>query len=277
MLSYLCASGKRIQYLFRFIHMKRLILLAILFSSFSAGNLQAQDTLPKFSVINAGNNRIIIGWVNNLQDVKQISIQRSFDSLTGYKTILTVLDPTLPQNGFADLNAINDHMFYRLYIQQDKGMYQFSRAKKPEKDTVRKVVAVIKTENNPAPVPTGDSAKPANPFVVNLGGFPGTDSVAIPNPVTVKNKPTGFVPSLHVYTYRDGNVNISLPDEEKPKKYAIKFFEEGGAFLFELKDIKEKNFKLDKSNFFHAGWFNFELYEDSKLIEKHKFYLEKDF
>jgi len=47
--------------------------------------------------------------------------------------------------------------------------------------------------------------------------------------------------------------------------------------LFELKDIKQKNFKLDKTNFYHAGWFRFELYEDGKLLEKHKFYLEKDF
>ncbi len=257
--------------------MKRLALLTILFFSISVGKLFAQDTLPRFSVINAGNNRIIIGWVNSLPDVKQISIQRSFDSLTGYKTILTVLDPTLPQNGFADLNATNDHMFYRLYIQQDKGMYQFSSVKRPERDTVRKVIASIKTDNNPPPIPMGDSAKPANPFVTNLGGFPGSDSVATPNPVTVKNKPTGFMPSLHVYTYRDGNVNINLPDDEKPKKYIIRFFEEEGEFLFELKDIKEQNFKLDKSNFFHAGWFKFELYEDNKLIEKHKFYLEKDF
>lgn len=246
--------------------MKKLILLLLLFSSFTFCKISAQDTLPKFSLNSVGNSRIIVSWTNTLPDVKQISIQRSFDSLSGFKTILTVLDPTLPQNGFADMTATNEHMFYRLYIQQDKGMYQFSNTKRPIKDTI-KVIAQL-----PA-----DSAKPANPFVVNLSGFPGTDSVATPNPVTVRNKPTGFIPSLHVYTYRDGNVNINLPDDEKPKKYSIKFFDEEGEFLFELKDIKEKNFKIDKANFFHAGWFTFELSEDGKLIEKHKFYLEKDF
>lgn len=245
--------------------MKKLILLLFLFASLAC-KLFAQDTLPKFSLNNVGNNRIIVSWTNTLPDVKQISIQRSFDSLSGFKTILTVLDPTLPQNGFADMTATNDHMFYRLYIQQGKGMYQFSNTKKPVKDTVKDITQF-----------PGDSAKPANPFVVNLGKFPGTDSVATPNPVNVKNKPAGFIPSLHVYTYRDGNVNINLPDDEKPKKYSIKFFDEEGEFLFELKNIQEKNFKLDKANFFHAGWFKFELSEDGKLIEKHKFYLEKDF
>lgn len=99
----------------------------------------------------------------------------------------------------------------------------------------------------------------------------------MPNPVIIKNRPTAFVPSLYVYTHKDGYVKINLPDEEKAKKYSIKFFEEDETFLFELKDIKEKSFKIDKANFYHAGWFRFELYEDGKLLEKHKFYLEKDF
>ncbi|MBK8951639.1 MAG: hypothetical protein IPM85_04250 [Chitinophagaceae bacterium] len=47
--------------------------------------------------------------------------------------------------------------------------------------------------------------------------------------------------------------------------------------MFELKDIKEKTFKLDKTNFYHAGWFKFELYGDGKLIDKHNFYIEKEF
>ncbi|MEO5947936.1 MAG: hypothetical protein ABIP79_14050 [Chitinophagaceae bacterium] len=234
--------------------MKKLIFLLLIFSSFTACKLYAQDTLPKFSLNNVGNNRIIVSWTNTLADVKQISIQRSFDSLSGFKTILTVLDPDLPQNGFVDMTATNDHMFYRLYIQQERGMYQFSNTKKPVKDTTNGLF------NTMYP-----------------GGFPGSDPDGKPNSIYPKNQPPGFIPSLHVYTYRDGNVNINLPDEEKPKKYSIKFFDEEGEFLFELKDIKEKNFKIDKANFFHAGWFTFELSEDGKLIEKHKFYLEKDF
>ncbi|MEO6610681.1 MAG: hypothetical protein ABIT05_01060 [Chitinophagaceae bacterium] len=234
--------------------MKKLILF-LFFMALACQWLQAQDTLPKFSVNNAGNNRIIIGWVNNFENVKQISIQRSFDSLTRYKTILTVTDPTTPQNGYADMKATNDHMFYRLYILLDKGVYLFSDAKKPVQDTLRKAGFVN----------------------IKLDNFPGRDSVAVPNPGVNKTRPNAFTPSLYVYTYRDGYVRISLPDEEKPKKYSIKFFEEDNTFLFELKEIKEKEFKLDKTNFYHAGWFRFELYEDGKLLEKHKFFLEKDF
>ncbi|HMX78495.1 MAG TPA: hypothetical protein PK841_10005, partial [Chitinophagaceae bacterium] len=59
--------------------------------------------------------------------------------------------------------------------------------------------------------------------------------------------------------------------------YTIKFFDDNQTFLFELKELKERDFKLDKSNFVHAGWFHFELYDEGKLIERHKFYLAKDF
>lgn len=235
--------------------MKKLILFVLFIIATACNLLHAQDTLPKFSVKNAGNNRVIIGWVNNFENIRQISIQRSFDSISGYKSILTVADPTTQQNGYADMKATNDHMFYRLYILLDKGVYLFSDAKKPVRDSNWKL----------------------DPLTIKINKLTGDDSVAVPNPVINKSRPNAFTPSLYVYTYRDGYVRISLPDEEKPKKYAIKFFEEDETFLFELKDFKEKDFKIDKANFYHAGWFRFELYEDGKLMEKHKFYLDKDF
>ena len=263
--------------------MKKRILPALL-TLLLALSLPAQDTLPRFSLINAGNNRIIIGWVNTYTNVKQISIQRSFDSLTGYKSILTVADPTTPQNGYLDAKAPNDHMFYRIYIMLDKGMYLFSEAKRPVRDTLRISRPKVPGQNDnplagtdPGQPPLPDSVERAKPVVIQLNGFPGSiDSVAVPTPVVIKNKPNAFVPSLYVYTCRDGYVCVKLPENEKPKKYSIRFFEED-KLLFELKEVKEREFKLDKTNFYHAGWFRFELYEDDQLLEKHKFYLEKDF
>lgn len=220
----------------------------------SYGFLSAQDTLPRFSVKNAGNNRIIIGWTNTFETIKQISIQRSFDSLKNFKTILTVPDPTTPQNGFVDTKATNDHMFYRIYILLDKGVYLFSDTKRPElaieapvvaSDTVTKVVSVI-------PLDTVTQAP------------------------LVNNKPPAFVPSKYVYTYKDGYVRISLP-EDADKTYSIKFFDSEDKPLFELKNVKERSFRIDKSNFYKAGWYKFELYEGAELLEKHKFYLAKEF
>ncbi len=234
--------------------MKKLALPLLLLSVFSIDS-NSQDTLPRFSVKNVGNNRIIVSWTNNFEVVKQVSIQRSADSLNGYRTILTVPDPDLPQNGFVDTKAPNDKMFYRLYILLDKGMFIFSNVKRPELDTARR----------------------SNGYNDKLTRLNGIDSISTPNMgINNKTRPDVFTPSLHVYTFRDGYVRVNLPDDEQ-KKYSIRFFEEDDTFVFELKDIKQRTFKIDKTNFYHGGWFKFELYENDKLKEKHKFYLQKDF
>lgn len=215
------------------------LLFVLLLSCIGSASF-GQDTLPKFSVKNVGNNKVIVGWVNKYETVKQISIQRAFDSLGAYKTILSVTDPSAVQNGFADTKAPNDHMFYRLFIVLDKGMFFFTAAKKPVLDTAR-----VGKEYTP---------ETTNPLV----------------------KKPDFVPSFYVYTNREGYVFINLPDADK-KKYRIKFFDEDGSLLFELKSIKETGLTLDKANFIHAGWFDFELYNDEKLVERNKFYLNKMF
>jgi hypothetical protein len=98
--------------------------------SFSVVFLYGQDSLPNFTVIAKGNGRAIISWVNGLTNVKQISIQRSTDSTRNFKSIMTVADPELPQNGFADTKATG-LVFYRLFIVRDSGAYVFSRSKRP--------------------------------------------------------------------------------------------------------------------------------------------------
>ncbi|HEX5026646.1 MAG TPA: hypothetical protein VFV68_15305, partial [Agriterribacter sp.] len=67
-------------------------------------NIQAQDTLPNFTVVNR-NGKIILSWVNHYPVIKQLSIQRSADSTKGFKTILTLPDPTSVTNGFLDNSA----------------------------------------------------------------------------------------------------------------------------------------------------------------------------
>lgn len=85
-----------------------------------------------------------------------------------------------------------------------------------------------------------------------------------------------YRPSQYVYTERDGNITISLADAQK-KQYSIKFLEEDETELFEIKHVKDAFLTLDKANFLHAGWFLFELYEEGKLKERHRFYIPKDF
>jgi hypothetical protein len=235
-------------------HMNRIFLYLFLAGFFCSAAAYGQDTLPSFSVRNLGNNRIIIGWVNTYPLTKQISIQRSFDSLKNYKTIMSVTDPSAIQNGFADTKAPNDHMYYRLFVNLDKGEFFFTTPKKPFVDTLK-----------------AQTAGPANPVLSQKT----KDSLSISIKQPAIKKPE-FVPSFFVYTNRDGYIFLNLPDADR-KKYRIRFYEEDESFLFELKDLKESALTLDKANFGRSGWFRFELFDDEKLLEKNKFFLAKEF
>ncbi len=256
---YLLQVDIKIHIFLRFVIMKRFILLFIIASVATADSLIAQDTLPKFSLKNVGNSRIVIGWFNTFETVRQISIQRSFDSTKNFKSILSVADPSIPENGYVDTKANTDRMFYRLYIMLDKGVYLFSDSKRPVFDTAVKKESAVKS----------DLPGIMTPVIIS-------DNVVL-GPVTGNNRPKAelYVPSKRIFTFKDGYVKIILP-EETDKKYSIKFFSDD-ELLFELKDVKEKNFKIDKANFYHAGWFRFELYENDDLLEKNKFYIPKEF
>jgi hypothetical protein len=82
--------------------------------------------------------------------------------------------------------------------------------------------------------------------------------------------------SNYIFTAKDGNINISLPDATT-KKYSVKFLELDSSPVFDLKEIRAAFLIVDKTNFVHSGWFRFELFEDGKLKEKNRLFIPKDF
>lgn len=263
----------------------------------------AQDTLPRFTIVNRGSERIVISWTNPYgAQIKQLSIQRSFDSLRNFRTILTLPDPTVPQNGYVDTKATNDHMFYRLYILLDSGRYSFSRSQRPAagNQVPESTSAVTPVSKGIIPVEKLKATETTERVIIvkkndmivggiaesNLKRFRDSINYSTKDTIFMKTPDTILVkvfvqresyrPSQFVYTEKDGNIRISLPDAGR-RKYSLKFFEEDLSEAFEIKHINEALLFLDKSNFLHAGWFTFELYEDGKLKEKHKLFIPKDF
>ncbi|HEY6976329.1 MAG TPA: hypothetical protein VH396_08565, partial [Chitinophagaceae bacterium] len=85
-----------------------------------------------------------------------------------------------------------------------------------------------------------------------------------------------YKPSIYVVSNPDGYVEVKLPDAAT-KNYKLIFFDTNGKKLFSLNHITDTDLVIDKVNFQHAGWFNFELYEDDRLKERSKILLQKDF
>ena len=275
--------------------------------------LIAQDTLPKFSAISRGNSRNLISWINTFPVVTQLNIQRSSDSAKNFKTILTVPDPKLPQNGFVDTKYPPGNVFYRLFIVLDSGKYVFSRSQRAILDTSAEVSNESKngaaerrvivsanlnekeTEKIKEKLEDNRKAEPEKFFILKrrdsviaqysqkyLRRFRDSviirtkDTLVVISIDTVIIKPfipiPVYKPSQYVFTEKEGNVTIVLP-QALQKKYSIRFFDNDNSALFEIKHVKQVYLTLDKSNFHHAGWFKFELYEEESLKERHKFFI----
>lgn len=278
------------------------ILLAAVFLV-SGYTSEAQDTLPGFTVRNV-NGKVILSWVNQFPVIKQLSIQRSADSLKGFRTILTLPDPSSVTNGFLDNNAPDTVIFYKLYILLDSGKYVFSKSQKPHK---AQPLPVVKKEENRASAisitapdhNTGNATSPvtAAASTANTGAAQAaqpdpelSSKQYLPELTQITNKkrsdglradtvvmmrPETFTPSGFVYTNPFGNITVVVP-VDKQGQYAIKFFDDNGDEIFRIANIKEHIFSIDKSNFMRAGWYKFELYENNVLREKNKVLVPKD-
>lgn len=218
----------------------------------------SQATLPGISVTNY-NGKIIINWKNNYTlPVANLSIQRSYDSLKNYTTIGSVLNPQNVENGYADNNPPYNKMYYRVFIAFDGGSYIISEVARPLKvsgsgsdsTTSIRYPWLIDTRTEPPVQPL----PPAAPAVV---------------------KANVYSPSVRIYTARDNNIAIHLPDAPV-KNYTAVFFNDMEKKIFELSNLKEEYLIIEKVNFGKSGWFSFELFESGKLIEKNKFLIPKD-
>jgi hypothetical protein len=259
-----------------------LIILSLLFfKSYS------QDTLPNFTIVERA-NKVTISWYNPYQSVVQLNVQRSFDSAKNFSTVFSPTSPQLPQNGYTETKMPTNQIYYRIFYVLEGGAYFFTKSRRSGSDA--------RTEQaRSAPLLKGNAAglitvRVRDSFYANIPSArfrffrdsllqntkdtltPINDSLLV---ITRYSGPENFRPSLFIFSNRFG-ISINLPNATS-RRYKVKFFEENGTSLFEIAHIKETQLIIDKSNFLHAGWFFFELYEDDRLKEKNRFYLSKDF
>lgn len=205
----------------------------------------AQDTLPR-ATVKSISNKVIISWRTTYgARITAINIQRSSDSIKNFTTIGSVLEPNNRENGFVDSKAPSPNMFYRVFVAFAGGSYVFSKSYRPVPDTAR--------TSDPAVV----IPPPPPPFQYQ------------------PEEPTGFVASKYIYTGKDNNVIIDLPDAGT-SKYSIKFFDDNDKKVFELSKVTEPYLIIEKVNFLHSGWFYFKLYENGIIKERHDFYIPKE-
>jgi hypothetical protein len=279
------------------------IFLFIFFAVSCSHSLKAQDTLPDFTVEDKGEGRIVVSWHNPYNNLVQLAVQRSFDSVKKFSSVFSATSPELPLNGFSDKVPPGIKYFYRIFYVMKGGTYYFSKSKKPgslsagEKtyDSRRDKLdeeMVERLENA-----TKDSTEVMRPIFVKtrtgvLTMMPADfinyrDSIMTRTNDTLVQVSTDTIAiepysppylqrtSDYVFTDRDGFIVVKLPDPNK--KYELVFLEEDDTPVLEFKSIKEMQFTIDKTNFYHGGWYKFEIRENGRIKERNKVYLPTDF
>jgi hypothetical protein len=182
-------------------------------------------------------------------------------------------------------------MFYRLFIVFDSGIYLFTTSKRPDIDPkfdLNKALKKIREANVIKPdslkvtgktkqVPSSKEKKPEKkekqavkkekPLIVVDAK---EEEIVLP-----PKKEVIPYPSKRIYTGKDNNIVINLPDFTA-NKYEVRFYDEENKPLFVLNKLTEGYFIIEKVNFFHAGWFYFEIFDEGILLEKNKFFIPKD-
>lgn len=295
---------------FIFVPMKHIVK----FSFFIAGlilsaNIRAQKVLPAFSVKELTKGKIQVSWINPYPDCIQIAVQRSGDSTRNFRTIFSSQSPELPSNGFVDTKTTaKSNWYYRIFYVLKGGNYYFSKIISIKTIPLTPVAVnpvlttgpvlsheMIKNKEEQQTKDLHKSTDTVRIYIRNSEVYQLTrpEYIRFKDSIANKTRDTLFVvnntradihsfipkyvwkPSVYVYTNTQGYVTISLP-LAKQHSYTIVFYEDDGSELFRIKNIKEPELILDKVNFFHAGWFSFELFEDNRLKEKHSFQLSKE-
>jgi len=273
---------------------------------------QAQNNL-RFEVVDRGKGKTSIAWLSDTDSCVQVSIQMSYDSVKFFRTIFSSLSPELRQNGYIYQRPITQQTFFRIFYVVQGGKYFFTESKKAVKeatllintnkekpninwDKTDREIGIINSNNHPlksnklteepfATIRTKDST---------IGHFSGEALWRFKDSIYRNTKDTLFAvfadelllarykpvevfkPSAYVFTGKDGYLHINLP-MQRNTNYSIKFYTNNNNYLFEIKGLKEPSVSLDKGNFYQAGWYKFELFENGNLKEKNKFFIVKDF
>lgn len=265
-------------------------LLAILF----CGSVAAQDTLPSFrAVIRSG--KVVLSWVNLSSRVVQLTIQRSSDSLQGFKSIAPMPDPALTENGFMDMRAPDTRQFYRIYVQESGGYFFTTPSRRAIPESMAppivratpiytppapKYTPVIEPQEPAQQIPTFNTLMESGVRPMIAKRSPGRIRFAV-QPIAVDIRelevriPNSLLsPSVFMLINPDGNLQLALPSE-RAGSYRIQFFLPDGAPFFQVSKVKDPFLIIDKVNFLRSGWFEFEVYENERLRERKRIFIPK--
>lgn len=253
----------------------------------------AQENLP-YMTVRGEKGQHYLSWNNQYDGIRNISVQRSTDSVRNFKTIGILNAPKKGKGQFTDDHPVAGNNFYRLSIEFGGDLEWFSntyklyvdsasiarwaeerlkamqaaQAAKDAEDRLKAAAAAKRAEQ--------EAAKPGDKPVTVAGNSRSNavkplEDIKIETAVPVKEPekpaPFTFTPSSRIYTNPyTGHVNINLEDALS-RRYSIRFYDPSKNEVLKVSRVSKTMLILDKNNFNSKGIFSFQLFDGTTLIE----------
>jgi len=246
--------------------------------------LWAQPALPDFSIIKGPKNHTILSWKNNFgANLTVLNIQRSTDSVKGFRTIHSVDNLSLATNAYTDNKPVPGADYYRLYYMMKNGSYYFTKAKRIATGFVTDNL-LSQLNSSKAITITGDHPRKLaynqlyhlKDSVVNFT----SDSLYFVNDSTIQyvkynavaaiaSTTTELQPvSKFLYLNADSYIVLKFPQRDLDQYSMTIYKRNGTSVLFKIPRFDHSELILSKSSFMHTGWYPYEIYKNGKLQER---------
>ncbi len=225
---------------------------------FCAFGSAGQPQLPGISCA-TGAGRVDIAWQCQYDGVKQIIVNRSFDSLGRFDRVGRLVAPEKGVQHYLDTDIRSGSRYYKLAIEFNSGLVWQSNVCRMYVDTLCGKQACT----NEA-VKVNDTVRQ---IVNNQLNAYSLKRIVLPRPVDNITEPL-FVNPIHVGVQKNtGHVFVKLSPTVNSERYSVDFYDMKGFTLLSIADLRVDYVLIEKRNFQHRGAYKFVLKREGSELE----------
>ncbi|MBE2289302.1 MAG: hypothetical protein IAE95_07085 [Chitinophagaceae bacterium] len=220
--------------------------------------VSGQPLLPGMSCKCDG-GKVDVAWQCQFDGVKQIAINRSFDSLGRFDKVGRLDEPVKGVQHYFDTDRRTGNRYYKLVIEFNSGLVWQSNVCKMVVDT--ECVSTTKVSNE---IMVKDTAGPVANNQLSLLSL---KRIVLPRPIDNITEPL-FVTPIHVGVQKNtGHVFVKLSTGISREKHSIDFYNKDGFKVVSIAEIAADYVLIEKRNFQHKGVYKFVLKRAGSELE----------
>lgn len=218
-----------------------------------------QPLLPGISC-SCDEGGVAVAWQCQYDGVKQIAVNRSFDSLGRFEKVGRLDAPTKGIQRYFDRESRAGNRYYKLSIEFNSGLVWQSNVCRMVVDSAcglrlsASQIALVK-----------DTA--ARDPERNVVGIVSLKRIVLPRPIDNIAEPLFVIP-VHVGVQKNtGHVFVKLPPDLNGVRHSIYFYDKQGVAVVGIEDLTADYVLIEKRNFQHQGVYKFMLKKDGSELE----------